>query len=205
MSRKLPLTSQTKKLFITIRKNKALPKERIDEYCKEYFEKYAWIEHKGDISPTTHEVEGDHYHIVADARDKGVSLATRMNTIVQYFRLDNADGIQVDGYGDIVRSMQYLCHLNNPEKTRHEIGEISHNYEKEEFLLIMNSDSGEIVTFDRLYSVCLESHNIIEVIKALGIKNYKDWRNVIWDIWKTTKDLVNGVENSDYVMYTPRY
>ena len=65
MSKK-PLTCQSCKVDIVIRKNKEIPLSKIKEYCIQNFSRYAFIEHKGDIKPSTGEVEGVHYHICGD-------------------------------------------------------------------------------------------------------------------------------------------
>lgn len=183
MSRSTSLTCQSKKVCLVIRKNISIPTDKIKSYCELYFEKYAFIEHKGDIKPDNGEVEGVHYHIVGNYKSSKVAFSTRLNDIVDYFKFDNALGIQIEMYKSLENSLQYLTHKNQSEKTPHNVKEIITNIEASEFDLLYNSDNGMVVTFDTLYTLCLESANIIEVIRGLGIGVYKSWRNVIWDIW----------------------
>ena len=44
MSAKKPLTCQSRKVDIVIRKNKSIPIEKIKAYCQKEFERYAFIE-----------------------------------------------------------------------------------------------------------------------------------------------------------------
>ena len=121
MRQKYPLTTQTKKVFIVIRKNKKIPKQLLLEYVNTYFDEYSFIEHENDIEPITKIVEGCHYHIIGNlkedySRDR---LKTTLNHIVDFFHFDNANGIEIDKYDNYVLGIQYLIHKNNPEKTQH--------------------------------------------------------------------------------------
>ena len=199
MSRATSLTCQTKKLNIVIRKNVAIKRERLEAFCNEWFTEWAFIEHAKDIEPNSGIVEGIHYHIVANAKDSRIRLSTRLNHICEAFHFDNANGIQIEQYRTFEGSLQYLIHLNQPEKTQHEASEICTNLSKEEFNLYMTANVGEVITFDRLFASVVNARNIIDVIHDLGIKAYKDWRNVIWDIWRCQRDIDNNMTNSEYV------
>ena len=183
MSRSTSLTCQSKKVCLVIRKNKALSIDKIKSYCDDFFSKYAFIKHEGDIDPSSGEVVPVHYHIVGDYKADKVPFSTRLNTLVDYFHFDNAIGIEIDKYKSLENSIQYLTHKNQSEKTPHNVSEVITNIEVSEFDLLYNADSGVVITFDKIYTLCLESANIIEVIRSLGIGPYKCWRNVIWDIW----------------------
>lgn len=198
-NRVVPLKSQTTQLNIVIRKNKCLGKDKVKAYCDLYFKKYAFIEHTKDINPVTGIVEGCHYHIVGDTKEKGVSLFTRINQIINFFNFDSDTGIEIDKYTDYVGSMQYLIHKNNAEKTQHDISEVVHNLEVADFNLIMNAERNEVVTFDLLYSVIDKASCILDVIKELGLKNYKEHRNTVWDMWKCCRAYKRG-QDDDTIM-----
>ena len=183
MSRSTSLTCQSVNVDLVIRKNKQISLDKIKAYCEKYCLKYAFIEHKGDIEPTTGEVEGVHYHLVLKYSASKVAFSTRLNEICDFFGFENSFGIQIDKIVSLERCLQYLIHKNNPEKTPHNKADIIHNFEQSEFDILMESSQGETITFDRLYSTILEANNIIEVIRSLGIGNYRTWRNVIWDIY----------------------
>ena len=189
MSRKTSLECMSNKVCLVIRKCKKIPLEKIKAYCEYYFLQYAFIEHENDIQPDTGLVEDVHYHIVGNFNNLGgrKRFSTRLNDIVDWFRFDNANGIQIEQYDSLARSLQYLVHKNQKEKTPHQVSEIITNFEKCEFDMLMSCDVGDVMSFDYIYNELLIANNILDVIKAVGIKNYRDYRNVIWDMWNCIK------------------
>lgn len=190
MSRTTKLDSMTTKVCIVIRKNKYIPISKIKQYCDVYFINYAFIEHEKDVEPTTGLVEGVHYHIVGNFNNTGgrKRLATRLNDICSFFGFKDCNGIEIEQYNSLVGSIQYLIHKNQPEKSQHKFSEVIHNFEKGEFDLLMTSDTCDVLTFDRLYTEILTANNILDVIKAVGLKLYKDYRFVIRDMWDFIKN-----------------
>lgn len=184
---KYPLTTQTTKLFIVIRKNKKIPLHVIKSYCDEYFEKYVFIEHTCDVEPVTGQVEGIHYHICGRALKKKTPLSTHLNDLVRYFNFDNDYGIEIDKYDDEIKSIQYLIHKNNPEKTQHTFDELTFNYDKQELINILACDYGEVISFDMVYSACLKCKSKTELIKNIGFKVFHKYRGTINDIWDDVK------------------
>lgn len=182
MSRSTTLTCQSVNVDLVIRKNKKISLDKIKAYCEHYCSKYAFIEHEHDITPEG-VVEGVHYHLVLKYSASKVAFSTRLNEICNFFGFENANGIQIDKLISLTKALQYLIHKNNKEKTPHNITDIVHNYEQSDFDILMNSELEQVITFDLLYSIIIHSNNIIEVIKELGIGNYRTWRNVVWDIW----------------------
>lgn len=180
---KKPLTCQSKKVDIVIRKNIEIPISKIKQYCIYNFERYAFIEHKGDIKPSTGEIEGVHYHIMGDMIGSKIAFSTRLNTIADFFGFDNLNGVQIDQYRTFEGALQYLTHKNVAEKTQHKKEEIITNLSKADFDILYNADIGEVITYELLFNTIIQSKNIIEVIKAIGIGNYRTWRSVIWDMW----------------------
>lgn len=185
MSRKYPLTTQTKSLFIVIRKTgKETPKkEVVDKYCQEYFDEYSFICHDQDIDPVTGEFIPKHYHIVGKARKSKTRLSTHLEDLTKFFKFENRNGVEIDKYDNYVKAIQYLIHKNNPEKTQHNVSEVVTTFSKEDFANIMASESGEAISFDLVYVICRTSNNIVEVIKAIGFHTYHKYRNTIRDIW----------------------
>lgn len=181
------LDSQTTKINLVIRKNKKIPLNLIVDYLEKNANEYAFIEHTRDISPKTAEVEGVHYHIVFNAKYKKIRLSTRLNGIVDFFGFDNAFGIEIEPYRSLEASLQYLIHKNNPEKTQHSISEVITNFDEGDFKTLMNCEIDNVMSFDRLYASIVASDNIIDVIRDIGIGNYRTWRNVITDMWRGIK------------------
>lgn len=185
MSSKKPLTCQSRKVDIVIRKNIKISIDKIKSYCNREFERYAFIEHEHDKKPSTGEVEGVHYHICGDMYGSKIPFSTRLNTLCEFFGFDNSNGIQIDQYRSFEGALQYLTHKNQPDKSQHKPDEIYHNLTKEDFNIFYNADIGNVISFDLIYATCLQAHNIIEVIKEIGVTNYRLFRAVIWDIWRT--------------------
>lgn len=190
MNRKAPLTCQSKKIDLVIRKCKSYPIDLIKRYCEDTFVRYAFIVHDGDIQPSTGEIESIHYHIVGDAKEKGVAFSTRLNVLIskQYLNEDNADGIEIDQYRTFEGALQYLTHKNNPEKSPHSKDDIVHNMTEQEFNIFYEADVGNCVTFELLYNICDMSNSILDVMREIGNVNvYLRYRHAIWDIWKSLK------------------
>lgn len=180
---KYPLTTQTTHLFIVIRKNKVISKDLIKAYCDEFFEQYAFIEHKEDKEPVSQLIEGVHYHIVGYAKKKKTRLSTHLEDLTKYFRFDDSNGIQIDKFDNVVSAIQYLIHKNNPEKTQHKFSEVIYKWDNEEIALIMNAEQSEVISFDMVYSCCIRAKNIVQVIQTLGFKTYARYRTTILDMY----------------------
>lgn len=183
---KASLQTQTGKLFIVIRKNKAIPEDKIKSYCLEFGIEYAFICHKKDIDPLTGVEIPIHYHIVMNAKDKRKRLSTHLEDIRSYFGFKNNDGIEVDKYRSYESALQYLIHKNDAQKTQHDIEEIITNIDKDQLKTLITVDTA-VITFENIYTICLHSSNLIDLIRSLGISNYQRYRSTIIDIWNEVK------------------
>lgn len=180
------LDSQTRKVCLVIRKvtNKDIQvvKNHIKEYCDSNFEKYAYITHENHINELG-ERETTHFHIVGIYNTAKVRLSTRLNDIIKFFHFENEIGIQIEPLKSWVNSIQYLIHKNQPDKTQESSDKIICNYDKEELLLELNATCDTVISFDYLIATIQCSNNIIEIIKSLGLENYRRYRQVIFDIY----------------------
>lgn len=183
MGLKASITCQSTRVDLVIRKNKEIPIDKIKAYCEQYCLQYAFIEHKGDISVDTGEVEGVHYHLVLQYREGKVAFSTRLNQICEWFGFDNTNGLQIDRIGSLTRCLQYLVHKNNAEKTPHDEKEIVHNYPIEEFKILMEMKEDQSVTYELLYKGCMECDYKYELVKFFSPNVYRAWRMVILDMW----------------------
>lgn len=201
MSRKCSLTTQTGKIFLVIRKNKIIDENLIKQYLKEYALDYAFIKHEKDIEPVTGIVEGVHYHIVYNGKDKRLRLSTILNNVVEFFGFKDANGIEIEKYTSFELSIQYLIHKNNPEKTRHLPEEIVSNIDKDLLNTYLTCDI-EVMSFDYIYSLCNSNSNILGVIKSLGLSAFHSKRSTIWDIWNAVQEekkrLTFNEQQKDY-------
>lgn len=183
---KASLNTQTGKLFIVIRKNKEIDKNKLKSYCEKYGNEFAFISHDNDIDSVTGLVIPIHYHIVMNAKDKRKRLSTHLEDLRAFFNFKDNNGIEIDKYRTWENALQYLIHKNNKEKTQHDFNEIITNIDKDELKTYLSCDTF-VISFDLIYSTCLSSKNIVDVIRSLGISNYQRYRATIWDIWNEVK------------------
>lgn len=186
--RKANLTTQSRRWFITIRKNIDLPINELKKWC-EYFaqsEMYAFIEHKGDISPDSGEVEGVHYHIVINMINRHQKIHI-LNDLVKTFNFSNAFGIEVDTYDTFEGCLQYLTHQNEPKKTPHERSEIITNIESDTFNSILDTPLATSLTSTSLVGYIKQCNNAVELMTLLGLGTFDHYLKTIRVIWKLIK------------------
>lgn len=179
------LQTQSKQFCCVIRKNKEIPNKKLTEFCSIIATQWAFIEHKGDISVDSGEVEGVHYHLVLllPKRKRGYTL---LNEITRFFGFDNSNGIEVAVMESLEGSIQYLTHKNDKDKTPHKFEEIRSNFNADELKTIWETENNHL-TFDRIHTICVEADNIVDVIKAVGFTSYNQYRNTIRDMWNWIK------------------
>lgn len=184
MGKKAPITCQSTRVDLVIRKNKSIPLDLIKSYCESECLRYAFIEHKGDIAVDTGEVEGTHYHLVLEYREGKIAFSTRLNTICKWFHFENTNGLEIDRIGSLSKCLQYLIHKNNSEKTQHDIKEVIYNYEPNEFKILMETKEEQSITYELLFKGCCECSYKYELVKFFSPNVYRTWRMVILDMWE---------------------
>lgn len=179
------LQTQSKQFCCVIRKNVAIPSKKLTEFCSSYATQWAFIEHKGDISPESGEIEGIHYHLVLllPKRKRGYTI---LNDITKYFGFENGNGIEVAVMQSLEGSIQYLTHKNDKDKTPHDFEEIKSNFNPEELKTIYEAVNNSL-TFDRIKVIINDAENICDVIEAVGFTQYNTYRNTIRDMWNWYK------------------
>lgn len=198
------LESKASKVSVVIRKNKYLDKGTINSFCSLYFNRYAWIIHEFDVSPNTQEVEGVHYHLVGELKER-TRLSTLLNRICSYFNFDNPFGVQVDSARCIEGCYQYLIHKNDKDKTQHDISEVVTNIDQDEFKTIIDIDNEGVLTVDRIWYI-VESNmrydslqkkvitNRKEIARSIGIGRLTYYSMAIsWAFQDTLDKLTQGV------------
>lgn len=190
MSKKKPakLSTQSQHWFITIRKNIELPTNDIKLWVELYSlgEMYAFIEHKGDISKDTGEVEGTHYHIVMDTQ-KRVRKLQLLKSIVSTFKFDNPFGIEVDTYDSFEGCLQYLTHQNDHEKTPHDRKEIITNIDKGVFDTLLDTPIAETLTTGKLCALIEECDNPVNLCERIGLGTFDHYLKTIRLLWRYLK------------------
>lgn len=191
--KKATLTTQSRHWFITIRKNIDLPINEIKKWCEQFAqtEMYAFIEHKGDISPDTGVIEGVHYHIVINMANRHQKIHI-LNDIVKTFELDNPFGIEVDTYDTFEGCLQYLTHQNEPKKTQHDRKEIITNIDNDTFNSILDTPIASNLTITSLIAYIKQSQNVVDLASLLGLGTFDHYLKTIRVLWKYIKG--NNIE-----------
>lgn len=186
--KKATLTTQSHHWFITIRKNIDLPINVLKMWCEQYTggEMYAFIEHKGDISPATGEVEGVHYHIVMNSEGRPQKIKI-LNDLVKTFNLDNPFGIEVDTYDTFEGCLQYLTHQNEPAKTPHDRKEIITNIDSDTFNAILDTPLASNLTTGSLVAMIKVSDNALDLATQLGLGTFDHYLRTIKVLWRVIK------------------
>ena len=186
--RKANLTTQSRHWFITIRKNIDLPINDLKKWCEQFAqtEMYAFIEHKGDISPDSGEVEGTHYHIVINMINRHQKIHI-LNDLVKTFEFDNPFGIEVDTYDTFEGCLQYLTHQNEPKKTSHNRNEIITNIDSDTFNSILDTPISSSLTSTSLVGYIKQCSNAVELMNLLGLGTFDHYLKTIRVIWKLIK------------------
>lgn len=184
---KTPLTSKTQHLNIVINTTERDIGEReIKCYCEQYFNDYAFIKHDKDVLDSG-ELKHVHYHIVGNAKDKS-RLSTHLNRLVECLDLSNAFGVEIDKYQSFIGSIQYLIHKNDKDKYQYDIKQIVSNIPSDELETIIESDN-DCLSFDRLLSVCSTATNKIQIMREIGLNNYRLYRMLIFDMCDDLRDV----------------
>lgn len=187
-NKKATLTTQSHHWFITIRKNIDLPINVLKMFCEQYTggEMYAFIEHKGDISPLTGEVEGVHYHIVMNSEGRPQKIKI-LNDLVKTFNLDNPFGIEVDTYDTFEGCLQYLTHQNEPAKTLHDRKEIITNIDSDTFNAILDTPLASKLNTGSLVAMIKASYNALDLATLLGLGTFDHYLRTIKVLWRVIK------------------
>ena len=191
MSRKTNLSTQTGKIWLIIRKNRVLDKDKIDEFLNLYCNEYAWICHEHDIN-SDGQVEGVHYHFVFNLKGdyRKQRLHTTLGRICNHFGFKDNSGVQIEKYDSFEGCIQYLTHKNQPSKTQHKVEEIVTNIPKDTFNLYYNLDLNDVFSFEFVFSACISHNNKLEVVKELWNWYSKNatYKRCIDEIWELTRE-----------------
>lgn len=180
------LSTRTAYLNIVI-SLKDLKNERIEniksllkDYCDECFTTYAFILHDKDLlednTPKT-----PHIHLVGIYHTNRQRLSTILNDIACKLQVNNL-AVSIDKMNDLNGSLQYLLHLNNPNKHRYEVTQITTNIELDELQIYLSRESKSIST-SSLLDIVIHSACKIDVYNAIGLEFYRQYRQVINDLW----------------------
>lgn len=179
------LNTQTGKILLVINfEDKKVEKGVIDN-LKDWLEKntkqYAFILHDKDIledgTPKT-----PHLHAVCNMNTTKQRIATILNDLTKSLNI-SAFLVSIDKYSSFNSSIQYLIHKNNEEKHQYDIKDIVTNIPPQELDLFMKYDTqSEELTAERLIDVVKKSNKRTDIMREVGLFNYRINRPVIMDI-----------------------
>lgn len=179
------LNTQTGKILLVINfAQKVIDKVLIGN-LKEWLDKntkqYAFILHDKDIledgTPKT-----PHLHVVCNMNSAKQRIATILNDLTKSLDISPLL-VTIDKYSSFNASIQYLIHKNNEEKYQYEINDIITNIPPQELELFMKYETqSEELTAERLIDVVKKAKKRTDIMREVGLYNYRINRPVIMDI-----------------------
>lgn len=156
----------------------------LKEWCNINCDNYAFILHHKDTLDNG-ELKTPHIHLVCNLLDKRLRLSTTLNNLANTLKVPNL-AISIDKYQSFEGSIQYLVHKNNDDKYQYSIKDIISNINDSELDVYLNSVNDNI-SLETLIAIVKRSQRITDVMRDIGLGNYRVYRNVIWDIWSEEK------------------
>lgn len=152
----------------------------LQNWCEANCKMYAYILHDKDILDNG-SAKTPHIHLVALLNSSRCRLSTTMNNLSAATGV-NEMAISIEKANDFNGSIQYLIHKNNTDKFQYNVLDIMTNMPKGELDVYLNSDGGG-VSIETLVAIVKQNRSVIDIIRAVGLQNYRLYRNVIWDIY----------------------
>lgn len=138
----------------------------------------ACIKHEKDLSDDGH-LKTPHYHIVL-VFSGSYRVGTILKKIMDVFNGLNENQISIDKCSSVSAQTRYLIHLDDFDKYQYDSVDIeTNNRGQVEYYL---KEVHKIVDVNDLITVVREYRNLTELIRVLGIENYKKYRMVIKDL-----------------------
>lgn len=179
------LNTQTGKILLVINfEDKEVDKGVIDN-LKDWLEKntkqYAFILHDKDILEDGTK-KTPHLHAVCNMKTTKQRIATILNDLTKSLNI-SAFLVSIDKYSSFHSSIQYLIHKNNDEKYQYDIEDIVTNIPRQELDLFMKYETqSDELTAERLIDVVKKSNKRTDIMREVGLFNYRINRPVIMDI-----------------------
>lgn len=155
-------------------------KIKLNEYCCERFKLYAFILHDKDVLEDG-STKTPHIHLVGVYNTNRQRLSTILNDLSVHVGVNDL-AISIDKMNDINGSIQYLLHRNNPQKYQYDVSQITTSLELDELNLYLQRESNSIST-SGLLDIIRNAKSKIDVYESIGLENYRQYRQVINDLW----------------------
>lgn len=175
-SKKMPLPPRDKQWYY----------DRLKAYCEKHCNTWAFIMHDKDIDEDG-QVKFLHIHmalVMLKVNKDYKKLNTILNELAKVVEIDG-QSIQIDEMSSENGSVQYLIHKRDPQKAQYEEADVCTGYTPEELHTIMEADI-DTMCISYLISVVDECEcDRIQIMTKIGLRYYKEYRNVILDIINT--------------------
>lgn len=179
------LNTQTGKILLVINFAQKIIDNNVIDNLKNWLEgntkQYAFILHDKDILETG-EPKTPHLHVVCNMNNAKQRIATILNDLTKSLDISPLL-VTIDKYSSFNASLQYLIHKNNEEKYQYDIKDIVTNIPPQELDLFMKYETqSEELTAERLIDVVKKAKKRTDIMREVGLFNYRINRPVIMDI-----------------------
>lgn len=140
----------------------------------------AGIVHDSDIDEMG-ELKTLHIHLVISLKKR--KKATAVINSISAFADVSAFAVSVRKAVSIASCVQYLTHRNQPEKVQYREEDIFKFWNPEEWELLYNGDTEEVLDFETLYRIVRECDTKTEVMRKVGLSYYRNYRPCIDVLW----------------------
>ena len=138
----------------------------------------ACIKHDMDVDEYDH-VKTPHYHVVITFNGS-YRIGTVINTLIEVFRGLNENQITIEKCSSISAQTRYLIHLDDYDKYQYDDKDIlTNNRGQVDYYL---KEIVKINDVNDLIAIVREYRNLVELIRVIGVDNYKKYRFVISDL-----------------------
>lgn len=188
-SKKMPLPQRDKQWYY----------DRLKAYCEEHCVNYAFILHDKDKNEDGSD-KFLHIHMaltMVKVNKDYKKLNTILNELAKEVEIDG-QSIQIDEMTSENGSIQYLIHKRDPQKAQYVESDVCSNYTPEELHTIMEAEIDTMCVSYLLQVVDECEYNRIEIMKKIGLRYYKEYRNVILDIINTKQGLYSVLQKRNY-------
>lgn len=179
------LNTQTGKILLVINfAQKVVDKALIDNlktWLDNNTKQYAFILHDKDVLEDGSK-KTPHIHVVCNMNTTKQRIATILNDLTKSLDISPLL-VTIDKYSSFNASIQYLIHKNNEEKYQYDIKDIITNIPQQELDLFMKYETqSEELTAERLIDVVAKAKKRTDILREIGLFNYRINRAVIMDV-----------------------
>lgn len=145
----------------------------------------AVMKHDKDVSDDGH-LKTLHYHVVI-VLSRSCRIGTFINVLLKEFTGLNENQISIEKCNSVSMQVRYLIHLDDFDKWQYDEKDIVSSNEGQVSYYL--HEVHKIVDINDLISVVKEYKSLAEIMRVLGIDNYKKYRMIIKDL----REVIYGI------------